>query len=151
MLGEVDQGAVVNDAASRLADDRGLHAVVEDLAGSTANCRKSRHVATQNRLHVLVQHEAGPDQPAKSEHEREQPNNPCLARLVSECDLELSKVDLGLVAGRRFEANLKAWQWRRAQIAQDVGHCSVAAGAPRAQLPPQPTSGQARIGRHPLT
>jgi hypothetical protein len=84
-----------------------------------------------------VQHEAGPDQPAESEHEREQPNNPCLARLVSERDLELSKVDLGLVAGRRFEANLKAWQWRRTQIAQDVCDGSVATGIPAvAQFPP---------------
>jgi hypothetical protein len=37
MSGEVDQGAVVNDAASRLADDRRLHAFIQDLAGDAAD------------------------------------------------------------------------------------------------------------------
>jgi len=46
MSGEVDQGAVVNDAASRLADDRRLHAVIEDLAGDSVDRLESSYMAT---------------------------------------------------------------------------------------------------------
>ena len=75
VTGEVDEPAIVDDAAAGLADDCRLHAVVEDLVRDAADRLERRHVATQNRLHILVQNEARPDQPAEAEHEREQPDD----------------------------------------------------------------------------
>jgi len=70
-------------------------------------------VTAQNRLHVLVQHKAPPDQPAEAENQREQPDDPRHCRLVAEHDLELRKIDLSLIAGRRLEANLEGRQMGR--------------------------------------
>ena len=64
MAGEVEQRAVVDDAAfRRLADDGGLHPVVEDLLRHAAEVGERRDVAAQDRLQVLMQDEARP-QPA---------------------------------------------------------------------------------------
>ena len=54
-------------------------------------------------------------------------DDPRHRRLVGEDDLELGKIDLRLVAGRRFETNLIAWQGGRTQILQHVGDSGVAA------------------------
>jgi hypothetical protein len=68
-----------------------------------------------------------------------------LTQFVSEDDLESGKIDLRLVTARRLEAHLKPWRRRWTQIAQDVGHRSVAACIPAlARLSSQPTSSQAR-------
>ena len=45
--------------------------------------------------------EARPDQPAEAEHHGEQPNDARDRRLIRELQLELSKVDLRLLARRR--------------------------------------------------
>ena len=66
--GEVDERSVVDDAAAGLTDDRGLHAVVKDLIGDAADRVERRHMAAQDRLHVLVQDKPRPDQPAEAEH-----------------------------------------------------------------------------------
>jgi hypothetical protein len=76
-------------------------------------------------LHVLVQDEAGPDQPAEAEHEGEQPDDPRHHRLVGEHNLEVGKIDLGLLAGRRLEANFKGRQWGRTNLAQQVGDGTI--------------------------
>jgi len=52
--GEVEERAIVHDAAPGLADHRCLHAVVEDLVRDAADRLEGRHVTTQNRLHILV-------------------------------------------------------------------------------------------------
>jgi hypothetical protein len=150
--GKVDERPIVDDAADGLADHRRLHTVVEDLMGHAADRRKCRHVAAQDRLHVLVQHEARPDQPAEAEHEGEQPNDARHRRLVREHDLEVGKIDLRLRARRGLEANLEGRQAGRPNLAQQVGHGRVAAlVAELPQLAPQPAAGQGRIGRYPLT
>ncbi len=64
MPGEVNECGVVDDTAAGLPDDCGLHAVIENLVGDATHRRERRHVATQERLHILVQDEARPDQPA---------------------------------------------------------------------------------------
>ena len=69
MPGEVEERAIVHDAAPGLADHRCLHAVVEDLVRDAAHRLEGRHMTTPNRLHILVQHEARPGQPAEAEHE----------------------------------------------------------------------------------
>ena len=125
--GEVDERSVVDDAAAGLADDGGLHAVVKDLIGDAADRVERRHMAAQNRLHVLVQDKPCPDQPAEAEHEREQPDDARDRRLIRELQLELGEIDLCLVARRRLEANLKGRQPGRAKLAQRVGDGRVAA------------------------
>ena len=64
-------------------------------------------MAAQSRLHVLVQDKARPNQPAETEHERGQPDHPGDRRLIGEPHLELSEVDLRLVARRRFDTDLE--------------------------------------------
>ena len=55
MAGEVEQRAIVDDeAVGILADDRGLHPVVEDLARHAADRLERRDVAAQDAS-------AGPD------------------------------------------------------------------------------------------
>ena len=67
MAGEVEQRAVVDDAAfRRLADDGGLHPVVEDLRRHAAEVGERRDVAAQDRLQVLMQDEARPQPAARS-------------------------------------------------------------------------------------
>ena len=111
--GEVDERSVVDDAAAGFTDDGSLHAIVKDLIGDAPDRGEGRHMAAQNRLHVLVQDKARPNQPAEAEHEREQPDDPRDRRLVRELQLELGEVDLRLVAQRRLEANLKGRQSSR--------------------------------------
>ena len=57
-------------------------------------------MAAQQRLHVLVQHEAAPHHPAVAEHEREQPDDPLGSRLVGKDRAEMGEIDLRLTAGR---------------------------------------------------
>ena len=58
---KVDQRTVVDDAAlGVLADHRGLHPVVEDLARHAAERREGGDVAAQHGLQVLVQARSGP-------------------------------------------------------------------------------------------
>src|SRR5215208_1602181 len=63
-------------------------------------------MAAQDRLQVLVQDEAGPDQARVAQHQGEQPNNALDPWLVSELNLEAGQVNLGLLAGRGLEPNL---------------------------------------------
>src|SRR5262245_18799012 len=114
---------------------RYLHAVIENLARNAADRRERRHVTAQNRLHVLVQDEAPPDQAAEAEHYREQPDDPCHGRLVGEYDLELGKIDLCWCAGRRLKANLEGGQWRWAELPQLIGDRGIAALAPPSPQP----------------
>jgi len=149
--GEVNERAVVDDAAAGFADDRGLHAVVEDLAGDAADRREGRDVTTKNRLHVLVQDKARPNQPAEAEHEREQPDDARDRWLIFELQLELGKVDLRLIARWRLEADLKGRQWGRTNLAQHVSDGGIAAFVSAlTKLPQKPAAGQAGIGHHTL-
>ena len=108
-------------------------------------------MATQNRLHVLVQDKTRPDQAAEAEHEREQPDNARDRRLIGKLQLELGEVDLRLVAGRRFESNFKVRQWSRPKLTQHIGDGGIATLiSALAKLPQQSTTGQARIGHHAL-
>ena len=69
MCGTVDQRAVVDDVGLVvLADHRGLHPVVEDLARHSAQGREGRHMATQHGLQILMGDKTRPDQPAVAEH-----------------------------------------------------------------------------------
>ena len=110
VAGELEQGAVVDDVAGLgiLAAEHGAHAVVEDLLRHAAKRLEGGGVAAQQRLQVLVQHEAAPQHAAVAEHQREQPDDPLGARLVGEHRAEMREVDLRLPAGRRLEAHLEA-------------------------------------------
>ena len=77
MPGKIDERAIVN-AATFFADHCRLHAVVEDLLGNAADRLEGCHVIAQDRLHVLVEDEPGPNQPAMAEHEGEEPRRPRL-------------------------------------------------------------------------
>ena len=59
-------------------------------------------MAAQDALQVLVDDEAPPDQPAVTEHHREEPDDALNPWLVGELDVELGEVDLRLLAGRPF-------------------------------------------------
>ena len=64
MAGEIDKRAIVDDEPIRvLADDRGLHAVVQDLARYAVDRLEGGDMAAQDALQVLVDDEAPPDQP----------------------------------------------------------------------------------------
>ena len=61
---QIDQAAVIDDGAfAVLAKDGRLHPVVENLSRHPADRLQGRDVAAQNRLQVLVDDEARPDQP----------------------------------------------------------------------------------------
>jgi len=108
-------------------------------------------MAAQHGLQVLMQNEAGPEQAAVAEHQREQPDDPRHSRLVSKRHLELGEVDLRLVAGRRLEADLEHGGGRRPQLAEHVGDGGVAAlVAPFLQLAKEASAGQARPSLNPL-
>src|ERR1700746_3736410 len=70
------------------------HIIVEDLARHAADRRERRDVAAQHGLQLLVRDEAGPDQAAAAEDEREQPDDARRARLIGEDELEMRKIDL---------------------------------------------------------
>ena len=151
MAGEVEQRAVVDDAALRsLADDGGLHPVVEDLLRHAAEVGERRDVAAQDRLQVLMEDEARPQPAAGPEHQREQPDDPRHIRLVGEDHLELGEVDLRLAARRCLEADLERRRRRRTHGAQEVGDRGIAAVvAEVANLAQQTPAAQLRIGRDP--
>ena len=128
MAREVDERAVVDDEPVRLlADDRGLHAIVEDLARDAADRLEGGDVTAQDALQVLVDYEARPDQPGITEHHREQPDDALDARLVGKLHFELGEVDLRLLAGRRLEADFKAGRARAAAARATVRDRGVAA------------------------
>ena len=129
MAGEVDEGAVVDDEpVGVLADDRGLHAIVEDRARRAADRLEGGDVAAQDALQILVEDEPRPDQPGVAEHHREQPDDALDPGLVGELDLEPGEVDLGLLAGRRLEAHFVTGAAGGADLAHAVAHDAVAAG-----------------------
>ena len=128
MAGEVEQRPAGDDAAfRRLADDGGLHPVVEDLRRHAGEVGERRDVAAQNRLQVLMQDEARPQPAARPEHQREQPDDPRNRRFVGEVALELGEVDLRLAARRRLEADLERRARRRPDRAQEGGYRGIAA------------------------
>lgn len=152
MPGKLDQRAVVDDVRlGVLADHRGLHPIVEDLARHPAQGCEGGHVTAQHRLQVLMGNKARPDQPAVAENQREQPDFPNDAGLVGEDRLELGEVDLRLFPWRGLEAHLERRCRARPHLAQEVGYRGVAAViALLADLPQQPAPGQTRIGSDPL-
>ena len=129
MAGEIDKRAIVDDEPIRvLADDRGLHAVVQDLARYAVDRLEGGDMAAQDALQVLVDDEAPPDQPAVTEHHREEPDDALNPWLVGELDVELGEVDLRLLAGRRLEAHFESGGADGAKIARAIAHDAVAAG-----------------------
>ena len=85
VLGECQQGSVVDDVAVRiLAGDRRLHAIVEDLDRHAADRGEGLHVTAQQRLQVLMQDEARLDVPGMAEHQREQPDDAGRVRRIRE-------------------------------------------------------------------
>ena len=152
MAGEVDEGAVVDDEpVGVLADDRGLHAIVEDRARRAADRLEGGDVAAQDALQILVEDEPRPDQAGVAEHHREQPDDALDARLVGELDLEPGEVDLRLLARRRLEAHFVSGAAGGPNIAHAVPHDAVAAGkAALLDLAKQTPRGQGGIGRQAL-
>ena len=129
VAGEVDEGAVVDDEpVGVLADDRGLHAIVEDGARRAPDRLEGRDVAAKNALQILVEDEPRPDQPGVPEHHRKEPDDALDARLVGELDLEPGEVDLGLLARRRLEAHFVSGAADGPDLAHAVPHNAVAAG-----------------------
>ena len=145
MAGEVDQRPVVDNVAlGVLAADRGLHPVIEDLARPAVERGEGGEVTAQHGLQALMQDEARPEQAAVAEHQGEQPDDACDARLVGERHLELGEVDLRLVAGRGLEADFEDSGRRRPQVAERVRDGGVAAPvAALLQLPKEAPAGQA--------
>ena len=102
-------------------------------------------MAPQQRLHVLVQHEAARHHPAVAEHEREQPDDPLGSRFVGKDRAEMSEIRLLLTAGRRLETDLKAGGRSWTHLAQENLQRRVSAGISQpAELARQPTAGQFR-------
>ena len=102
-------------------------------------------------LQVLVDDEAAPDQPAVTEHHREEPDDALDPWLVGELDVELGEVDLRLLAGRRLEAHFESGGADGAKVARAIAHDAVAAGeAALLDLSPPAYGGQAGIGRQTL-
>jgi len=132
-----DQAAVVDDqAVGILADHCGLHSIVEDLPRRAADRGEGGDVATQHGLQVLVNNEAGPDQPREAEHHREQPDDAPDAGLVCEHHLKAGKVDLRLFARRRLKPHLEAALAFRPDVLHGALDRGVAAAkATLAQLP----------------
>jgi len=62
VTGEIEKGPIVDDKPVRILADHGcLHAIVEDLAGRSADRLEGGDMATQNRLEILMDDKAGPD------------------------------------------------------------------------------------------
>ena len=154
VAGEVDQRSIVDDVARRRSHPghRSLHPIVENLARHTTKRREGSQVATEHRLQILVQDKAGPEQAAVAEHQREQPDDACDARLVGKRYLELGEVDLRLVAWRRLEAHFEDGGCRRRQLAECIGDGGVAALiAALFELPKEAPTGQTGPGPDSLT
>src|ERR1700730_3034889 len=64
--GECAQRGIVDDVTTFdvVAAEHGAHAVVEDFRRYAAESGEGVGMASQQRLHVLVQHEAAPHHPA---------------------------------------------------------------------------------------
>ena len=146
------QLGVVDDAFARVCfpQNRGLHAVVQNLAWHAAEMGKRFHVAAQDRRQVLVQNELVPQVTAVAQHHGKQ-SDPAYGTLIAKADLELGKVDLGLFAGRRLEPDFEDKRRRRTYCAQEVIDCGAAACvALPTDLPQQPLASQFRPGGHTL-
>jgi hypothetical protein len=152
VAGEVDEGAVVDDERfGVLADDRGLHAIVEDRARRAADRLEGGDMATQNASQILVEDEPRPDQAGVAEHHRKEPDDALDRLLVEELDLEPGEVDLRLLARRRLEAQFVSGAAGGSNIAHAVAHDAVAAGiAALLDLTEQTPRGQGGIGRQAL-
>ena len=153
VTGEIDQGPVEDYLTFRvLADDRGFHAVVEDLPWHAAEVVEGRQVAAHDFIQALARHEAGEEVTAEAQHHGEQPDHSGLARLVGEAEAEVGEVDLGLLARPCLEAALEDRRWGRTDLTHEVFDGRGAARI--AQLPdlPQETARrQPRRGRKPAT
>ena len=69
--GEVEQATIVDDQAIEILPEHGgFHAVVENFPGRAAESLKRGGMAAQHGSEVLMQDEAGPDQPRVAEHQR---------------------------------------------------------------------------------
>ena len=137
-LGVVDDGLVLLG----LAQDGGLHAVIQDLARSAAEVFEGLHVATQHRGQVLVHHELSPQVAAVTEHHGKEPDL-ALDGLAGKTHLELGEVHLGLLARRRLKAHLEGWHGRWPDLAQVVVQDSLAALVSQCpDLAQQPGAGQ---------
>ena len=152
MLGECQQGSVVDDVAVRiLAGDRRLHAIVEDLDRHAADRGEGLHVTAQQRLQVLMQDEARLDVPGMAEHQREQPDDAGRVRRIREGDEEAGEVDLRLLAGRGLEADLVGLGLGRPDRGGEPLHRGVGTGvAALAQLAGQAHGTQVGEGGDPL-
>ena len=93
-------------------------------------------------MQILMNDEAGPDQPGIAQHHREQPDDAFDAWLVDELDFETGEIDLRLLAGRRLEANFESGAGCWSKIAHAISHRAIAAGkAALLDLPPKPHGG----------
>ncbi len=142
-----ERGVVGDDALGVLADDRRLHAVVEQLGGGAAHRGEGVDVAAKHGLQILAAAEPTPEPAAVAEDQGEQPDVAHDTRLVGEGDAELGEVDLGLAPRRRLEAALEDRLSRRPHGAQEVGDDAVAARvAELADLAQQALARQPRPG-----
>src|SRR5271166_337155 len=127
--GQVDKAAIVDDqTVGILADHRRLHPIVEDLAWRPADRLDRGDVTAQDRLQVLMDDKASPDQARIAEHHGEQPDNARHSRLVHEHDLEAGEINLALLAGRSLEPYLEGRDGIRPDAAHRPLHGGVAAG-----------------------
>jgi hypothetical protein len=128
MMRQVAERTVVDDLpVGILADYRGFHTIIQDLARHAAERFEGRLVAREHRLHRLAMGKASPDQTRVAKDHREQPDDMHDARLRCEADAELGEVDLGLLSRQGLEANGKPLAaTSRAQRANLVAHHAVA-------------------------
>ena len=150
--GQVQELGVVDDASLvDLAEDRRLHAVVEDLLGRAAQSLEGGDVAAENGGEVLAGDETGPHHAAVAEDEGEEPDDTLHPRLVSELGLEEGEVRLALLAGRGLKTTLKHLGWCRTDHTQELGDGGVAAlKAELAELAPEAPPGQLGEALRPL-
>jgi hypothetical protein len=131
--------------------DHRTHAVIEDFGRHTAESGEGIGVAAQQRLHILMQHEAAPHHPTVAEYQREQPHDPLCLRLVGENGAEMREVHLRLAAGRCLKADFKAGGVAGTRLAQEVLHRRVSTTiAELMDLSKQTATGQFRKGYQPL-
>jgi hypothetical protein len=82
-----------------------------------------------------------------AEDHGKEPDDPLDTGRVEELEVEAGEVDLRLLAGWGFEADLEAFRARRAKLTQQVGDRGVAAGISVVlDLAPRPAAAQRRIG-----
>ncbi len=151
MAQQVDKRRIaVHDAIGRLSNDRSLHAVVQYLGQRAADGLEGGDVAAEHGLQVLAGAEA-PSEPATAGQDHgEQADGANAAGFLVEDYLELTEVDLGLLAGRRLET---AFEGGSRAAALCVGNLSRRYGSrysPVRQLFPKASSRQYWIGRDPF-